>query len=472
MRQDSSSTTPIHGQQFPGEKMTRTGFLGPIAKARGFTLIEMLVATFVLVIILGMTLQITNYANNLFLSTRKRVDAFQEARAGFEVMTRKISQAMLNTYWDYANGTVGSGTGAPRPQPDFSTTGKASAYTTASGTWQPTQYLRNSQLHFVCGPTETTSATLSGTTVNTIVGLTANGSTSTNPVSRMVGNAIFFQAPVGYSDSTSNAVMPNLLNTCGYFLQFSSDNPDRPTFLQNSAEPGYTGGSVALPLKFRFRLKELALPSQYMYAYQYISGQTNIVYPNWWYSQPLAKKTSNTNIALPFSPVYTLAQNVIALVIEPMRSSNYTPPNPNVTEIAPYYFYDSRSWDAPLRLTTPLSVATRNQLPPQVMVTMVAIDEASAARLQSQYGDALGSTMPTFSDAGVVSSPSLPNGLYDSKGTPQIFTQASSNVNNPNTVNDLYQKDLTNLEQALVNQHITYRVFSTHVTILQSKFSD
>ena len=77
----------------------------------------MLVATFVLVMILGMTLQIIKSANDLFLGTRKRIDTFQEARAGFEVMTRKISQAMLNTYWDYANGTVGSGTGTPRPQP-------------------------------------------------------------------------------------------------------------------------------------------------------------------------------------------------------------------------------------------------------------------------------------------------------------------------------------------------------------------
>src|SRR5579862_8212439 len=79
--------------------------------AGGFTLIEMLVATFVLVIILGMTLQITNYANDLFLRTRKRIDTFQESRAGFEVMTRKVSQAMLNTYWDYASGPAGSGTG-------------------------------------------------------------------------------------------------------------------------------------------------------------------------------------------------------------------------------------------------------------------------------------------------------------------------------------------------------------------------
>ena len=65
----------------------------------------------------------------------------------------------------------------------------------------------------------------------------------------------------------------------------------------------------------------------------------------------------------------------------------------------------------------------------------------------------------------------LPNGLYDSStGAPKIFLQASSNPQSG--LNDQYQADLANLEQALVNLHITYRVFSTTVTILQAKFSD
>jgi len=244
----------------------------------GFTLVEMLVATGVLVLILTMTLQITNYANNLFLSTRKRIDTFQEARAGFEVMTRKISQATLNTYWDYANGTVGTGTGAPRPSPDAN----YANYGTVSGTWSPTQYLRNSFLHFVAGQA---SVTTSGTG-NTIIVTSAD---TTSPLVKMVGQAIFFQAPIGYSDTASNSVMPNMLNTCGYFLEYSSDNPDRPAFLTGTEAGVATGGSDALAVKFRFRLKELNISSEYMYVYSYVNNnQSKFGSPpltrslNWW----------------------------------------------------------------------------------------------------------------------------------------------------------------------------------------------
>lgn len=486
MRKNPFMNNEIQRRQLPGERLAG---MNAGAKEGGFTLLEMLVATFVLVIILGLTLQITTSANNLFLGTRKRIDAFQEARAGFEVMTRRVSQAMLNTYWDYANGTVGSGTGAPRPSPDadYSTNN----YATLSGTWQPTQYLPNSGLHFICGPVQA-AITQSGTTVGPIVGTSVN--TVASPVKVMVGDAIFFQAPLGYSNTSSNAVMPDLLNSCGYFLQFSSDNPDRPAFLTGTEKGVSAAGSDSLPVRFRFRLKELDLPSQYMYVYQYISQYSapqpgpTVSYPNYtfyWFSYPLAGLDSNQQ-PLPFNPVYTLAQNVIALIIEPVRSSNYPSPNPATVELAPYYFYNSRLWADATKTgptaaaTSPLAIATRNQLPPQVMVTMVAIDEASAARLQALQTTM--STMPTFSDAGAANS-TLPNGLYNTSGVPQVFLQASTPpqdavLNSTGTgyvsanLNNQYQTDLANLEQALVNEHITYRVFSTNITILQAKFSN
>jgi uncharacterized protein (TIGR02599 family) len=263
------------------------------------------------------------------------------------------------------------------------------------------------------------------------------------------------------------------MNSCGYFLEFSSDNPDRPLFLVSGSESGYSAGTDALALKYRFRLKEFNLSSEYMYAYSYILNPTLSGFPastslNWWFSLPLAKKTSALG-ALPFSPKSTLAQNVIALVIQPMRSPNYVVPTGAPVELAPYYFYDSRSWDLPAQLTTALSIATRNQLPPQVQVSMVAIDEASAARVQAIYGGAAGSTIPTFSDTSSTT-PALPGGLYNSAGVAQIFTQASKTPGSG--ANDQYQADLSNLEKALVNLHITYRVFTTNVSILQAKFSD
>ena len=62
-------------------------------------------------------------------------------------------------------------------------------------------------------------------------------------------------------------------------------------------------------------------------------------------------------------------------------------------------------------------------------------------------------------------------------GSSQIFiypSVTSGTVTGPTDprINAIYTSDLSNLEQALVNQNITYRVFSTNVTILQAKFSD
>ena len=177
------------------------------AGPRGFTLVEMLVATAVLVLILTMTLQIVNYANTLLLSTRKRIDAFQEARAGFEAMTRKISQATLNTYWDYATGTIGSGTGSPRP----------AATSSSYFNFVPTQYLRQSDLDFVSGQSRVIYAPQLRCHFAEWCQCMAS------PVVKILGQSIFFIAPTGYSDLATNEVMPNLLTTCGYFLEFSSD---------------------------------------------------------------------------------------------------------------------------------------------------------------------------------------------------------------------------------------------------------
>ena len=67
----------------------------------GFTLIEMLVSVVVLLIIMGIIFQITSETGSLWKGTTAKIQAFQAARAGFESMSRRISQATLNTYYDY-----------------------------------------------------------------------------------------------------------------------------------------------------------------------------------------------------------------------------------------------------------------------------------------------------------------------------------------------------------------------------------
>src|SRR4051794_5136535 len=73
------------------------------ARRRGaaFTLVELMVSMGVLMLLMLITFGTVDSVSTIFKRTRARIDTFQEARAGFEGMTRRVSQAMLNTYWDY-----------------------------------------------------------------------------------------------------------------------------------------------------------------------------------------------------------------------------------------------------------------------------------------------------------------------------------------------------------------------------------
>ena len=79
---------------------------------------------------------------------------------------------------------------------------------------------------------------------------------------------------------------------------------------------------------------------------------------------------------------------------------------------------------------------TRNQLPPKLLVTMVAIDETSAARL-AERGKAAD--------------------LLD----PGWFQQVES-----------YEDDLEALEKKLIDEGVNYRVFSGAVGMSNSKWSE
>jgi len=406
----------------------------PLTPARnpkngGFTLVELLVATGILVLILVMTVQITNYATNLMQHTQAKVDSFQEARAGFESMTRKISQAMLNTYWDYADVN-----GNPR------TTANAS-------TFVPSSYLRQSELQFISGQA-VGSTTYSTGLLSGVTFLKANPLAYTT-------HAVFFQAPLGYSSTTtSTATLANLVNECGYFIEFSNDTADRPNFLTT------TSGTATIPLRYRFRLKELSVPTESNLIYNYTSGAISNPpnFPPDWIITPLSSALKRT-----------IADNIIALIILPMRSPNdpttVTTGTTALAQLAPHYAYDSRAWvtTSPTNPvvanadSSPLVRTTRNQLPPLVQVTMVAIDEPSAFRLAAVNGK----VMPTFTNT------ALPGGLSS------IFQTASSATGIANgQYGDEYLTDLASLQQALANLHITYRVFSTSISISQAKWSN
>jgi len=407
------------------DRIVQQGGDSPLPLARhpgksGFTLVELLVATGILVLILVMTVQITNYATNLMQHTQAKVDSFQEARAGFELMTRKISQAMLNTYWDYADVNGNPRTAANAP------------------TFVPSSYLRQSELQFISGQS------MSSTTQST--GLLSALASTRAPL-LYTTHSIFFQAPLGYSSTTtSTATLANLLNECGYFIEFSSDSVDRPNFLTT------TSGTTTIPLRYRFRLKELSIPTESNEIYTYVSNQ----FPPNWITDPLT-------LAAPLKR--TIADNIIALIILPMRSPNDPATSGTTAQLAPHYAYDSRAWvtTSPTNPvvanadSSPLVGTTRNQLPPLVQVTMVAIDEPSALRLAAVNGK----TMPTFTNTALTG------------GLSSIFQTASSATGIANgQYGDEYLTDLASLQQALANLHITYRVFSTSISISQAKWSN
>ena len=382
----------------------------PSRWASGFTMVELLVASTILLLIMVLTLEITSKTNSIWRRTRSRIDTFQESRAAFEAMTRNLSQAMLNPYWDYVDSA-----GKPRDP--------------ALTSFVPSQYVRQSELHFISGPATEVLQKVNG----------SNG----QPL-QSATQCVFFQAPMGVSEAAANSTgsattLPSLLNVSGYFLEFGDGAALRPRFLANSHRS---------PLRNRFRLMEVSQPSEALGVYQWISqaskaGTLNPATLHKWFVDPLnedAAAASTSSAPGGRRVKRALAENIIALIISPKRSAN---DGPDGTEIAPKYSYDSRLYQS--TPTDSRAKLTRNQLPPIVQVTMVAIDETSAARLESR--SAAPSIPPDF-------------GLSDLLSTSGKGVQLA--------------KDLATLEMTLNDDahRVTYRIFSTDVSILQAKWSE
>jgi uncharacterized protein (TIGR02599 family) len=283
------------------------------AQRKGFTLIEMMTAMVVLILIMVIALSMADATSRLSSQNTARLKSFQAARAAYEQMTRKLNQATLNTYWDYDNPVT------------------------------PTAYKRQSELHFISGP-------VSLSLMQTVFANATNIST----------HAIFFQAPLGNVSNITNSSLDNLLNACGYYIQFGT-NSSLPPFLQSVVPPTY-----------RYRLMEWQPPSEKLGIYQWTSGNPNYDGVDW-ISQPSTSLVDNS---------YPLAENIIALVLLPMLSPQDAslPANPS-TSLTTNYVYDSRG--QPGTIPQP---AIQNQLPPLVEVMMVAIDDTSAKRLANKHG--------------------------------------------------------------------------------------
>jgi uncharacterized protein (TIGR02599 family) len=307
---------------------------GGSAPRRGdsaFTLVELLVAAAVLAMLVALILNMVTQTSKTWRSTSGKIEQFRDARDAFDAMTRKLSQATLNSYLDYDNPA------------------------------NPRAYIRQSELRFLSGP----ASNILGSTLST----------------NMTTMAVFFQAPAGFVTNSTNSVLQNVLNTWGYFLEYGSDTNARPGFLPSGSPKA----------RSRYRLMEFMEPTESLSVYNYTAtnpssawNYTNID----WISNSLAQPLSNR-------PTHVLADNVIALILLPKLSpsdwaSNSSHSNTyDASSLAPNYVYDSsinQNSNLP-SVQDKACLNTHNQLPPVVQVTLIAVDETTAVRFPVPYSN-------------------------------------------------------------------------------------
>jgi uncharacterized protein (TIGR02599 family) len=274
---------------------------------------------------------------------------------------------------------------------------------------KPTRYLRQSELRFIAG------------SAPGLLGSTGPGNTA------RVAHTVFFNAPLGITANANYTGLENALNTIGYFVELGDDSAQRPDFMKSMVD--------AIPLRWRFRLMEFSQPTENFSLYQWTSGtpgfDTSAL--GEWY------KTDVNNEAVLKRVV---AENVIAFVVTPRLAKAeeiLLQTNPTHSPLAPFYSYDSTSTNADRQLNP------KNQLPPVVQLTMVAVDEKSAARLGlSSAGDS------------------------DVFGLSTLFSDTKKFASDPETN---FVGDLATLEKTLATKRVRYRVFTTNVQIRAAKWS-
>jgi uncharacterized protein (TIGR02599 family) len=294
-------------------------------RKHGFTLVEMLVAVSILALIMILAAQMIGATSKIWKNTTSKIEAFQNARDGFQLMTDELRQATVNTYWDY-----------------FDNTGRSAHYSTLNP-FIPAAYGRQSDLHFQCG--------------TSLLGVQASKT-----------QAAFFQAPLGYvANPGLYGGLQNLLNAVGFFLQVSDG-----TNVIN-VPPPFMG---ATPI-YRYRLMQFIQPSELNTVFNYSLTQGTAAAT--WFSTPLANTTGRS------TTVRVVANNIVALIFWPKAtdsaadalSTDYSYNSrlglTSGTAVPPATWVPGGA--NPGIGQQPLQM---NQMPPILRVAMVAIDEPSA----------------------------------------------------------------------------------------------
>jgi uncharacterized protein (TIGR02599 family) len=386
-------------------------------RAGAFTLVEILVSTALVVVIMGLLVTVMDQTGKVWERTRGRTDQFRDARAAFDSMTQRLSQATLNTYWDY-------------DKPSF-----------------PTRYQRRSELRFTSGQAETLLPKFE--------------------TRERLTTCVFFHAPAGFSATEGRPVgaaadraaqgyrgLENMVNAWGYYLEFGDDIPFRPAFVSEQI----------MPKRFRFRLMEFMLPSEKLVTYNLTSGSTsttvsgvrvfdkpfsNTYNKTGWFLDPLNAAMGKKDDSA--ATIHVLAENIVALAIIPRlpkrEEQELQPAGGDNSPLAPNYEYDSSPKGVGDSRYTKGELNPTNQVPPVLQVTMVAIDERSAVRAGLTEASAnVFHVRSRFKET--------------SKFTEDLRIDSTK-------AEDADQS----LERELIRQRVQYRIFTSNVPIRTAKWS-
>jgi uncharacterized protein (TIGR02599 family) len=424
----------------------------------GFTLTEVLVSSALIVGIMGLMLTTVDQTRRTISNTTSRVAQFQSARIAFEAMTRNLSQATLSTYWDLDR--------------------------LADPTANPVNYRRQSDLHFICGKASQPA----------LLGGQAGGDSQPRDEAHFPGHAIFFQAPIGSTAEESRSTdggreyrsLTNLMCAMGYYVKWSEDT-NLPPFMGS--------GEQVVPKRYRYRLMEVQQPAElgmfyFDKNYTILDGfgmtakkgqgyplPTDWIkvavgaasFPSEFVTRIRSKTGKNFDPTLDSSRA--LAENIVALIIVPKIPERDRKSPDRLDDLTNNYEYDTCPLPAfetqkrefnPVNdmrlmnvsaLMNPQQRKQLHQLPPILQVTMVAIDEASAIKLQDH------SEQP----------PDWTNGLFTRLSTYNQFLQDLGDPSDP-TPDSLIGR-ISNPDRTHPTPRMNYRVFTTDVVLRGAKWS-
>lgn len=368
----------------------------------GFTLVELLISITILVVLMLVVTQVIGIVQRTWVRSNSRVSQFREARVAFDTMARNLGQATLNTYWEN--------------EFDPLRTDAAGQQVTRAK-----NYIRQSELQFVCGPTPTL--------------LNAAASASQD----YPGHAVFFQAPLGVTNlvaASGTAVntqnMVNLLCGRGYFVEWGDDQPFRPPFL-NELD--------TVPTRNRMRLMEYSPTSEMNRIYD-AALRPITEHSKAWFQDALTRVVTEGETVATRAFTRPIAENILAIVISPQTETK-TQTASQPYSIAPQYSYDSTQLVNPGGTLGPQG--TQHLLPPMLKITMIALDQRA--------GETLSSDSELTQEILTATA-----GLF--KQVAQFEADLEGTSDQPGT-----------LKALLLENKLAYRVFTTTIALKEARWS-